>query len=1220
MIPCRPALAAIFVGSIILSGCGGSSKKTATATPTFTPASGTYTSSQTVTVADATSGAVLYCTTDGSAPTASSPQCAEPVTVSKSETLSAIAVSPGDSPSAAASAKSSIHLPAAATPSFAPSPSQTYTTAQSVTITDTTTGATIYYTTDGSTPTTSSTVYLAAIMVSASETIKAIAAAPSYNDSPVATAAYTISLPDAAPVISSSAGASVTYPATLPVTITDTDKNAAIYYTTDGSAPSVTSPKYNGPITVAKTETINAVAVDTGGGFSESAPATQTFTIADATPVISSTGSQIQAGATVSITDADPKATISYTTDGSNPTTSGTAKTYSGPITISASETINASASDTAAGYGASAVATTALTTLPQAATPTISPAAGVIASGQKVTITSSAGATIYYTTDGSTPSATHGTQYTAPFAVTAAETVEAIAAGASFSPSNVASAAYTIATTDLPPVFSPAAGAVPSGQQVTITDPSQGVTIYYTLDGTTPSATHGTQYTAPITITAAVTIEAIATGGGLNASTVATAAYTIAAAASPVFSPAAGAIPSGQQVTITDASSGVTIYYTIDGSTPSSTHGTAYAGPITVNTAETIQAIATGGGFTPSPVVSAAYTIATTVATPTFTPAAGTFASAQTVSISDSTSGASIFYTLDGSTPSASSTPYTGPITVSSTETISAIATSPTLPASSVAAATYTILTGPAIVGTVSSGSMPIQGATVQLYASGSTGYGQGATSLSTPAGGVTTSANGSFALSYTCPAAPGDLVYLVATGGTLTTGGAANPGIALIAALGKCASLSSIPNVVVNEVTTIASAYSLQQFMAPSSSGGSGAASVIIGSSSTNYQGLANAFGTVTNLVDLTKGTSLQITPFYSGNDSRNPTGWSSTYGDTTTISSNNTVPAPFLNTSTVPYMRINTLAGILASCVEATASSACSALFSAATPPSGTAPTDTLQTALAIAQNPGAGVAGLFGLLPATPPYTPALTAAPNDFTLALTFTGGGLGIDPSLDSNDWLQNFGLAVDAMGNIWTNAAPGNMTFTPDSFYGLVAGFNSKGEALTPATSTPAAGGTAIFQDQATNLEYITYGGWGPNVIDPESEWNNAPQSNWSLGLYLDGGIALAYSAMAIDPSSQSIWATDFNSSNTYYPGSQTNITGSTPGNVSTNNLSLGYFPSDSTQPQLDNASSVVFDASGNLWMGAAANSPGSSLTEVTPERNIRRRTDAGQHLQHRK
>src|SRR5215475_9386313 len=65
---------------------------------------------------------------------------------------------------------------------------------------------------------------------------------------------------------------------------------------------------------------------------------------------------------------------------------------------------------------------------------------------------------------------------------------------------------------------------------------------------------------------------------------------------------------------------------------------------------------------------------LASTVATPTFSPGGGTYTITQTVTINDSTSGASIYYTIDGSTPSGSSTHYTGAITISSTKTLKAI------------------------------------------------------------------------------------------------------------------------------------------------------------------------------------------------------------------------------------------------------------------------------------------------------------------------------------------------------------------------------------------------------------------------------------------------------------------------------------------------------------------------------------------------------------------
>jgi hypothetical protein len=84
-----------------------------------------------------------------------------------------------------------INLAAAATPVISPT-AGTYSSTQSVTITDSTTGATIYYTTNGTMPTAASTTYSGAISVSASETIEAIAIAGGFTNSALATADYVI--------------------------------------------------------------------------------------------------------------------------------------------------------------------------------------------------------------------------------------------------------------------------------------------------------------------------------------------------------------------------------------------------------------------------------------------------------------------------------------------------------------------------------------------------------------------------------------------------------------------------------------------------------------------------------------------------------------------------------------------------------------------------------------------------------------------------------------------------------------------------------------------------------------------------------------------------------------------------------------------------------------------------------------------------------------------
>jgi hypothetical protein len=126
--------------------------------------------------------------------------------------------------------------------------------------------------------------------------------------------------------------------------------------------------------------------------------------------------------------------------------------------------------------------------------------------------------------------------------------------------------------------------------------------------------------------------------------------------------------------------------------------------------------------------------------ATPTFSPAAGTYTSIQSVTISDSTTGAMIFYTTDGSTPTSSSTPYTAPITVSHAETIQAIAVASGFANSTVASATYTINLPPP---TFTLSASPT-GATVQ------SGQSTGVTLTITPQNGFTQT------ISFACSGLP--------------------------------------------------------------------------------------------------------------------------------------------------------------------------------------------------------------------------------------------------------------------------------------------------------------------------------------------------------------------------------------------------------------------------------------------------------------------------------
>jgi hypothetical protein len=244
--------------------------------------------------------------------------------------------------------------PQVATPTFSP-PAGTYATAQSVTIATTTAGATIYYTTDGTDPTTSSTVYSAPVAVSASGTLKAMATATGLTTSGIATAAYVIggTTPQAAtPTFSPVAG---TYATAQSVTIASTTPGAVIHYTVDGSNPTTSSTTYTTPVSVAATTTLKAIATATG--YTASAVATAAYVIGGttpqaATPTFSPGSGTYATTQLVTISSTTPGAVIHYTTSGTDPTTAS--PVYSTQVSVGASGTLKAIA--TAPGYTTSAI------------------------------------------------------------------------------------------------------------------------------------------------------------------------------------------------------------------------------------------------------------------------------------------------------------------------------------------------------------------------------------------------------------------------------------------------------------------------------------------------------------------------------------------------------------------------------------------------------------------------------------------------------------------------------------------------------------------------------------------------------------------------------------------------------------------------------------------------------------------------------------------------
>ena len=244
-----------------------------TATPVLTPVAGAYAPGQTVTITDATPGAVIYYMVHGVTPTTSSPRYTGPIPVSDTETVSAIAVAPGFSQSAVASALYTEIYPTAATPVLSPV-AGAYGSGQTVTITDATQGATIYYAVHGLNPTMASTKYTGPIPISGSETVRAIAGGLRLTTSAVASATYTEIYPTAAtPVFQLASG---TYSTVQTIAITDATPGATIYYTENGETPTLSSNKYTGPISLSSNRNFKAIAG--GAHFTTSAVASVIYT------------------------------------------------------------------------------------------------------------------------------------------------------------------------------------------------------------------------------------------------------------------------------------------------------------------------------------------------------------------------------------------------------------------------------------------------------------------------------------------------------------------------------------------------------------------------------------------------------------------------------------------------------------------------------------------------------------------------------------------------------------------------------------------------------------------------------------------------------------------------------------------------------------------------------------------------------------------------------
>jgi uncharacterized repeat protein (TIGR03803 family) len=175
------------------------------------------------------------------------------------------------------------------------------------------------------------------------------------------------------------------------------------------------------------------------------------FALPAAAPSFSPAGGVYDRAQSVSISSATSSASIAYTTDGSIPTENGGAVTngtlYSGPVAIQTTTIVSAIAF--APGYTDSGVNISGYTL--HVFSPVFSPSAGDFAGPQTVTITTAtSSASIRYTTDGSTPTETHGIPYSGPVLVSSTTRFQTIAYKAGVADSPVASGLFTIADPSL--------------------------------------------------------------------------------------------------------------------------------------------------------------------------------------------------------------------------------------------------------------------------------------------------------------------------------------------------------------------------------------------------------------------------------------------------------------------------------------------------------------------------------------------------------------------------------------------------------------------------------------------------------------------------------------------------------------------------------------------------------------------------------------------------
>jgi len=441
-------------------------------------------------------------------------------------------------------------------------------------------------------------------------------------------------------------------------------------------------------------------------------------------------------------------------------------------------------------------------------------------------------------------------------------------------------------------------------------------------------------------------------------------------------------------------------------------------------------------------------------------------------------------------------------------------------------------------INGQAMGGNVPIAGGNVILWETdpATSGYGVTAHNIEST---TTSNPGGTFSLAsgYSCTNA-NDYLYITITGGDVSNGsGIINNNEVQIAALGSCATFSGNSTtqnnawVNVNEVSTVAAAYALGNFMSVHAGGSAGQQLVYIGASAGNSATTGSCSGTGSSMTCSAAGlahafqNALNLTNSV-GTASALPTGLANT------VLAGNSL-------GSIPQAEIHAIANMLSSCTTSVGGvagdgSACGNLFTYATPSGGTAPTDELSAVMDIAKNPRHSTSSLYGLIGTTPPFAPSLTVAPYDWSVAITYTGlGNLGST----SSSWGAASGtpyypewVALDANDNVYilSGSANTSSTTTGVGAGATMSAMTTAGVGLWANAPTVDGVGAAASCTAGTNCNTGCYPGFV--ALDTNGiVWNTyAPSSSKSCGAQIigrtaaTGGSSVYYMAQTIPYNTQ--------------------------------------------------------------------------------------------------